>query len=502
MKKYFPLFILIFLTNQLFAQSLEEKLQNALDSIYKAHPASVGLMVHVESPENQVSWSGASGLSDKKQKLEADQPALIASSIKTYVSATILRLVEEKKLSINQPIGSLLTPKTQKLFKKDGYDFNAIQIQHLLSHTSGIEDYANQDYIDFKDKNRKYRWTRDEQLALTIKVGDPLGAPGKQFSYADANYLLLTEIMEQVTGLSFYDAMSQLLRYKELGINQTWFPTLEKKPKNTKALVHQYWGEYKWDSYDMDISWDLYGGGGIACPTRDLAKFIYHYFNSDIVKDQTIQNLIFTEIKTKETEEYPYYLGLSRDHYHGIDGFGHGGFWGTVMMHFPEINTSFAVYVLERDKRILRRDILSSLTRIVLQEYQSRKQQNSSSDLEQITATLMDYIEGTANGEPHRLKRAFHPDFNLYTVTKEDSLRIRSGEAYIANIKEGQKSNRIGRIISIDYEKDAAIAKVAIEIPGWRIFTDYFLLLKYEGSWKIVHKSYTWREYPKAAKEG
>ncbi|MBK6362164.1 MAG: nuclear transport factor 2 family protein [Saprospiraceae bacterium] len=121
--------------------------------------------------------------------------------------------------------------------------------------------------------------------------------------------------------------------------------------------------------------------------------------------------------------------------------------------------------------------------------------QPTSHEFEQISATLMDYIEGTANGEPERLRKAFHPDFNLYTVTR-DSLWIRSGEKYISNIKPGEKANRIGRIISIDYEKDAAMAKAEIIIPGWRIFTDYFLLLKYEGSWKIVQKSYTWREYP------
>lgn len=125
------------------------------------------------------------------------------------------------------------------------------------------------------------------------------------------------------------------------------------------------------------------------------------------------------------------------------------------------------------------------------------QEENSKSQFEQITATLMDYIEGTANGQPDRLRKAFHPDFNLYTVTQEDSLRIRSGEKYISNIEEGQKANRIGRIISIDFEKDAAMAKAEIVIPNWRIFTDYFLLLKYEGSWKIVHKSYTWRPYPK-----
>lgn len=125
------------------------------------------------------------------------------------------------------------------------------------------------------------------------------------------------------------------------------------------------------------------------------------------------------------------------------------------------------------------------------------QQENSSAEIEQITATLMDYIEGTGNGEPDRLRQAFHPDFNLYTVTDSDSLLVRSGERYISNVQEGKKNSRIGRIISIDYEKDAAIAKAEIVIPNWRIFTDYFLLLKYEGSWKIVHKSYTWRPFPK-----
>lgn len=122
--------------------------------------------------------------------------------------------------------------------------------------------------------------------------------------------------------------------------------------------------------------------------------------------------------------------------------------------------------------------------------------EDSPSELEQITMTLMDYIDGTGNGEIDRLKRAFHPDFNLYTVTAEDSLRVRSGKKYISNFTEGEKNSRVGRIISIDYENNAAVAKAEILIPGYKVYTDYFLLLKYEGSWKIVHKSYTGRTYP------
>jgi hypothetical protein len=48
---------------------------------------------------------------------------------------------------------------------------------------------------------------------------------------------------------------------------------------------------------------------------------------------------------------------------------------------------------------------------VCLNTYSQTK--SSKSDFEQITETLMDYIEGTANGEPDRLRKAFHKDFNL-----------------------------------------------------------------------------------------
>jgi hypothetical protein len=124
-------------------------------------------------------------------------------------------------------------------------------------------------------------------------------------------------------------------------------------------------------------------------------------------------------------------------------------------------------------------------------------QNKAKTDQELITETLMHYIEGTANGEPDRLRLAFQKDFKLYMVSPKDSLVARSGEQYIANIKPGEKANRMGKILFIDVEKDAAIAKAEILVPKWRVFTDYFLLLKYQGSWKIVQKSYTWREVPK-----
>jgi hypothetical protein len=72
-----------------------------------------------------------------------------------------------------------------------------------------------------------------------------------------------------------------------------------------------------------------------------------------------------------------------------------------------------------------------------------------------------------------------------------------------ADERKAMKSGSVlvGMLNPFDAENNAAMAKAEIVIPNWRIFTDYFLLMKYEGSWKIVQKSYTWREIPAAEKK-
>jgi D-alanyl-D-alanine carboxypeptidase len=159
---------LLFLSGWGHAQSVEKRLQKLIDSVYRANPSAIGIMVHLESPELGISWSGASGHSSKAAETELDpiQPALIASNMKTYVSAAILRLVEEGELSIHQSIDTLLTQKTKRLFESDGYNLGKIEVKHLLSHTSGILDYVSDDYIEFIDKNKTHQWTRDEQEVI------------------------------------------------------------------------------------------------------------------------------------------------------------------------------------------------------------------------------------------------------------------------------------------------------------------------------------------------
>ena len=120
---------------------------------------------------------------------------------------------------------------------------------------------------------------------------------------------------------------------------------------------------------------------------------------------------------------------------------------------------------------------------------------NAQSEEASIRKALYNYIEGTANGEPERVQKAFHKDLNLYSI-RSGELNIWNGKKYIGNIKKGRKSNRVGKIISIDYVNNAAMAKLEIDMPGSkRLYTDYMLLLKIKGEWKVIHKSYTYKSY-------
>ncbi len=124
------------------------------------------------------------------------------------------------------------------------------------------------------------------------------------------------------------------------------------------------------------------------------------------------------------------------------------------------------------------------------------------SEFDQIQTTLMDYIEGSTEGQPDRLKTAFHPDLNLYTIDKEEKLKIYTGTEYIESTKQGEPTGEGGKIISIDYENNAAVAKVEISHPkSPRTYIDYFMLLKIEGKWTIVHKCYTKRTSNKILKK-
>lgn len=348
----------------LFATDHSKHFRQIVDTTLASHPGAVGIMACVISADGNT-WSYAAGIADKTTQtpLMANQPVNIASNTKTYISAAIFRLQEEKDLNVTDAIGKHLSLRTRNGMSAVGYDLNAIKLTHLLSHTSGIDDYVTEDYFNFVDKNRQYHWTRDEQIDLAMKAGKRLGASGYTFRYADVNYLLLAEIIENITRKPFYVAVCELLRYKEVHLNHTWFAELESSPRNVGPLVHQYWNKYPWDTYDLHPSWDLFGGGGILATPQDMARFYKQLFEGNIIHDKQLLAAMCTVPPCKSHTNYA--MGVRILKIAGLTAYYHGGFWGTDVIYFPELKMSMAIVILEHSERDISAGICRAIVEVI-----------------------------------------------------------------------------------------------------------------------------------------
>lgn len=356
------------LSNLTYGQHFEKNFKKIVDSTYQENKDAVGIMVHIEAPKQDISWSYAVGYTNKKTKenLDKQQPVLIASNTKTYVSASLLKLVELNKISLDQPIKNLIYKKSRKRLKKNGYDVNKITIRHLLSHTSGITDYVTDDYFSFVNNNPNYQWTREEQIDLAMKIAKPVES-GKTFAYGDINYLLLTEIIEKETGKPFYIAIRELLNFDKHNLNTTWFADLEKAPKSILPFANQYTSKFVNSSININPSWDLFGGGGLASTAKDLALFFQLLFEGEIIEDKNVLAEIYTNV-IPQGKSNKYCLGLyNLQSFYGEVAYYHGGFWGTDAIYFPEYNATITVFTLNKEKREINPVLANKLLTILKQ---------------------------------------------------------------------------------------------------------------------------------------
>ena len=104
---------------------------------------------------------------------------------------------------------------------------------------------------------------------------------------------------------------------------------------------------------------------------------------------------------------------------------------------------------------------------------------------------LENYIKGHATGDGEYMRKAFHTEGNLIFV-RDGKYSTRSFAEYISGFTgkpAADEKDRNRSIESVDVSGNAAVAKVILDYPNVR-FVDYFTLLKINGEWKIVNKSF------------
>jgi D-alanyl-D-alanine carboxypeptidase len=318
-------------------------LQTLLDT--STTDKNMGILLHVESPNQNLSWSGASGYSDSKEKVKLldNQCFRIASVTKTFVACSILRLWEDGKLSLDSPISQYISKVHFDILKRGRYDADKITIRHLLIHSSGMFDHAfAKQYFEKVTANPTHVWTRTEQLEGLVNWGKPVGAIGEKFHYSDTGYILLGEILERITGKNINDALVDLLDFKHLGLENTRMEDAVNTQNNPNNRIHQYLnGE---DTYNYSCSIDLYGGGGLLSTTKDLSLFFNSLFQNKVFKQKTTLDtmLVRSTYFSTEKPELDYRKGVYLVKLKGMDAWTHTGFWGTQVVYIPQMNLTIA----------------------------------------------------------------------------------------------------------------------------------------------------------------
>ena len=107
------------------------------------------------------------------------------------------------------------------------------------------------------------------------------------------------------------------------------------------------------------------------------------------------------------------------------------------------------------------------------------------------------YLLGHATGDGAHHEMVFHPQAKLFWM-RDDTLNTRTSAEYIAG-SSGQpaedEDQRRREITMVDVTGDAAVAKVVLDYPS-ALFTDYMSLLKIDGEWRIVNKTFTVQPKP------
>lgn len=115
------------------------------------------------------------------------------------------------------------------------------------------------------------------------------------------------------------------------------------------------------------------------------------------------------------------------------------------------------------------------------------------SEESQIKTALFNYINGTAYSQTEQIEKAFYPEANLYLTKNENELWTVPISTYVGwydKAKAGQFNGRTGNILSLDYFKNIAMAKVEVLMPAKNDrYIDMILLKKIENEWKIISKS-------------
>lgn len=230
---------------------------------------------------------------------------------KQFLSASVLRLVEQGRVSLDDPVrdrvpGFSHLPPT-------------LQVRHLLNHTGGLrEPFMLQAYRDgIEDLSRPA-----EDLVQILRTAPVDAPPGQRWSYSNSHYLLLALLVEAITGQPYEDALADAF-FRPLGLASMRHCT--PRPRD----AHEAQGHVRDSDGNVvaaapeNMAW-IRGDGGLCGSARDLARWTRLLASGAVVSPASYQQMIaLTRLNDGTGVDYGF--GLARVAPDGLDKVSHNG---------------------------------------------------------------------------------------------------------------------------------------------------------------------------------
>lgn len=231
-----------------------------------------------------------------------DTPFDTASITKLFTAAGIVLLESQGKIGFEDPIHSIIDLSGTKIPKD-------VKIKHLLTHTSGIADDAEEEkgenYADLFINVPNYSLRENQDFIRNFAYKEPNFEPGKRIYYNNCAFILLGLAIEKITGRAYREFITEEI-FKPFHMNHTFFAS---KEDNDKAFAEGYYYDTKGDLKKNIYSFPPIGtaDSGAYTTVEDLDIFIRKINSSDVYQKMLLPQ---TDLRIPK-EDYLFTMGFA-----------------------------------------------------------------------------------------------------------------------------------------------------------------------------------------------
>lgn len=277
-----------------------EQFTDALGAAIDAHAFSgvVSIRLHGEPM-----YERAAGYADRSNRIANSLGTRfgIASGTKFFTALAIGKLIAARKLSLSTKLQDCLVLNFPHYSPE-------ITIRHLLTHTSGIPDYYDEEKFPDSDHffvSRPWYELRGPRDYLAVFPDEPMKfPPGTAFSYSNGGYILLGVVIEEVTGLPYQRYIEQAI-FQATGMTRSGYFAFDQLPEQTALGYIEEAGGWRTNIYSLPIVGA--SDGGAYTTAEDLATLWQAFWANEIVPQELVELFATPHVRAGTEGEDTYY---------------------------------------------------------------------------------------------------------------------------------------------------------------------------------------------------